>query len=477
MNKLEHFKKVIKKDWYIQGFNGVPIFLNYAGWSSIAMKKEVGFGYSGMTLNYKNGYGEVGYLVEDFERIWKIIKNKTKKDPDYLFKQKKIYEKDLKEYENLKEIINPKNIAKISDKDLVGLFKKTCQAQYRAVGIAHMVESIGIEIEKDLKNILGKKIINKKEYNNYFSILTAPNKLSFLSQEEKELFEIMRKLSRKRSKLLKDHSKKYSWIQNSYAGPKNLSIKFFENKGKLLKMQNNDNAEKKKRLIKKLNLSAEALKVISIIDFVTIWQDERKANVLKAVENLGTVLKELSRRAKMPIQDLYYLGTADVEKISLIQDLKLLKKDLIKRKEGSFFLMEPYQELNITGAAYKNFIKYKSSLAKNEKENQTELHGTVANCGTAVGKVFICKTIDLLKKVEKGAILVASMTRPEFMPALKKAAAIITDEGGITSHAAIIARELNIPAVIGTKIATKILKDGMLVEVRANHGIVRIIKN
>ena len=62
------------------------------------------------------------------------------------------------------------------------------------------------------------------------------------------------------------------------------------------------------------------------------------------------------------------------------------------------------------------------------------------------------------------------------MPALIKAAAIVTDEGGVTSHAAIVSRELGIPCVVGTKIATKVLKDGDLVEVDANNGIVKILK-
>jgi pyruvate, water dikinase len=58
---------------------------------------------------------------------------------------------------------------------------------------------------------------------------------------------------------------------------------------------------------------------------------------------------------------------------------------------------------------------------------------------------------------------------------MKKACAIVTDEGGITSHAAIVSRELGIPCIIGTKIATKILKDGMFVEVNANHGLIKIL--
>ena len=59
---------------------------------------------------------------------------------------------------------------------------------------------------------------------------------------------------------------------------------------------------------------------------------------------------------------------------------------------------------------------------------------------------------------------------------MKKASAIVTDEGGVTCHAAIVSRELKIPCIIGTKIATKVLKDGQLVEVNANHGWVKIIK-
>ena len=69
------------------------------------------------------------------------------------------------------------------------------------------------------------------------------------------------------------------------------------------------------------------------------------------------------------------------------------------------------------------------------------------------------------------------MTTPDYIPAMKKAAAFVTDEGGITCHAAIIAREMKKPCIVGTKIATQILHDGDLVEVDADKGVVRIIKN
>jgi pyruvate,water dikinase len=68
------------------------------------------------------------------------------------------------------------------------------------------------------------------------------------------------------------------------------------------------------------------------------------------------------------------------------------------------------------------------------------------------------------------------MTNPQMMPLIKDAGAIVTDEGGLTCHAAIISREMKIPCVVGTKVATRVLKDGDLVEVDAEKGVVKIIE-
>jgi len=80
-----------------------------------------------------------------------------------------------------------------------------------------------------------------------------------------------------------------------------------------------------------------------------------------------------------------------------------------------------------------------------------------------------------LRNFKKNEVFVSYMTMPNFESAYSQACAIVTDEGGITSHAAIISRELKIPCIIGTKNATKILKDGDLVEVDAENGVVKIL--
>ncbi len=105
-----------------------------------------------------------------------------------------------------------------------------------------------------------------------------------------------------------------------------------------------------------------------------------------------------------------------------------------------------------------------------------QFQGNIAYKGVVKGRVKIILSNGDLSKVNEGDILVSQFTRPEYLSAMKKAAAIVTNDGGITCHAAIVARELKKPCIIGTKIATKALKDGDLVEVDADNGIVRIIK-
>ena len=111
-----------------------------------------------------------------------------------------------------------------------------------------------------------------------------------------------------------------------------------------------------------------------------------------------------------------------------------------------------------------------------DTKNVTEIKGQTACKGKVIGTVKVCNNSNESDKVKKGDILVTFMTTPDFVPAMKRSAAVLTDEGGITCHAAIASRELGIPCIIGTKNATKVLKDGDLIEVDADNGIIKILE-
>ncbi|HEX2022854.1 MAG TPA: phosphoenolpyruvate synthase [Candidatus Thermoplasmatota archaeon] len=101
---------------------------------------------------------------------------------------------------------------------------------------------------------------------------------------------------------------------------------------------------------------------------------------------------------------------------------------------------------------------------------KTILSGLGASPGRAVGKVAIVASAEELDKCRAGDILVTQMTTPDMVPAMRRAAAIVTDEGGMTCHAAIVSRELGVPAVVGTKAATRTLKDGQTITVDGEKG-------
>ncbi|GIW69981.1 MAG: phosphoenolpyruvate synthase [Patescibacteria group bacterium] len=104
------------------------------------------------------------------------------------------------------------------------------------------------------------------------------------------------------------------------------------------------------------------------------------------------------------------------------------------------------------------------------KKAKVLLEGLAASPGIGTGKVQIVKSPKEINLVKEGEVLVAEMTNPDYVPAMKRASAIVTDLGGRTSHAAIVSRELGIPAVVGTSHATKILTNGEVITVDGAAG-------
>lgn len=148
------------------------------------------------------------------------------------------------------------------------------------------------------------------------------------------------------------------------------------------------------------------------------------------------------------------------------------RKELEKRDRGYFFaknrLLAGYDKSNIEKIFGIHFITEPTKKAR-------QLTGFTAYRGIVRGFVRRVMGHKQINEVKEGEILISPMTIPDFIPAMKKAAAIVTDEGGVLSHAAIIAREFKKPTVVGTAIATKRLQDGDIVEVNATEGKVTLI--
>ncbi|MEK6958951.1 MAG: PEP-utilizing enzyme [archaeon] len=203
-----------------------------------------------------------------------------------------------------------------------------------------------------------------------------------------------------------------------------------------------------------------------------------RARVLSMREN-DKFFEEIDKLIRVSINKLYP-KTIGLESGVLFEELKNNKlpsvEELKKRKKNCVLVPNLFFE----NVSLKEFVAknegFEFPLEKIKKPNISSLKGNVAFAGKVSGIAKVLKRKDEMNKVNVGDIIIAPMTLPEFLPAMKKAVAFVTDEGGITAHAAIIARELKKPCIIGTKFATQIFKDGDLIEVDANKGIVKIIK-
>lgn len=165
-----------------------------------------------------------------------------------------------------------------------------------------------------------------------------------------------------------------------------------------------------------------------------------------------------------------------VEIARFLQKGRFPSRSILTRRLNGYVL---YQGKVMPIKSFDTFLKnHHLIIARAEpKTSVHEITGMVACRGGKIrGLVSTILNTEEVSKFKSESILVTNMTSPEYLPAIKRAKAIVTDEGGLTCHAAIVSRELNIPCVIGTKIATKVLKDGDLVEVNANHGVVTVLK-
>ena len=176
----------------------------------------------------------------------------------------------------------------------------------------------------------------------------------------------------------------------------------------------------------------------------------------------------MSEKLSETLPDKYkeYINVITLDELKNIDKVKIV--DLEKRRKGYV-----YYNGQIELEDFSEFCKEKGFIiASNAAKG--DIKGNVAYGGIVKGTVKIILNSKDFAKFKEGDILVTSMTTPKFTSIMQIASAIITDEGGVTCHASIIARELKKPCLVGCKNATDILKDGMKIELDAISGIVKI---
>lgn len=215
----------------------------------------------------------------------------------------------------------------------------------------------------------------------------------------------------------------------------------------------------------------ELLLMAHELAFIKDERDDYRRRMSFAIQPL---FAELGRRAQVPSRATLYFIQRELTEWFQSGKLPVARRSLLERMKGYCLVKMGAEPIQIfSGRAMAEFLK--TQKFREERTGQREIRGIIGNRGVARGPARIIFTKYDLRKVRPGDIMVAVTTHPDFVPAMRQCRAFVTDEGGITSHAAIVARELKLPCVVGTKNASKFLKDGEQVEVDADHGWVRKI--
>ena len=493
--------KIKKLDWYRQETEIVP----YYGYTSCRACVEY-FHSSDKIFWLCNDHNARGYMEKSFlcELAEKHL-HQEKIRPGYSESLFKKWDKDIKQKNKaLFNKVSNINIEKLSNSALLDLNHKLASQSYKLLLHFYMdifdVDAEGL-IEREL--VEAKVNLDEQEH----ATMMMADKLLVYQCAELNLLKICQKIKQTPSALntfiqilapenvhrlklftaikkeIEQHQIGYFWIYNSWgnvrtisvfdfvdsikqilSGPRDISreIKELENFEKDIKVRKN-------LIIKKHKMTPWLVRMFTMFSLLLYWRDERKSQVQQMNYCLDVMGKEIAKRSHLTWEDLALCNPLEIKSLPV-------RKDAIKRSRDLFAqrYMMVWDGKKVEHLPKKSSQRLFKTLEDAIQKEVGEIRGMIACPGKARGEVVIINRADEFKKMAQGKILVSSMTRPDFVPLMKKAAAIVTDEGGITSHAAVVSRELKVPCVIGTQVVTKILHDGDKVFVNADHGIVII---
>jgi phosphohistidine swiveling domain-containing protein len=356
-----------------------------------------------------------------------------------------------------------------------------------------------------LGEYLGERLREKSAVSDEdFLTLTTPASKSFNLQEELACYEVALKAKRhlntqpsrsgskpwaaQFSDLIEDLAESFGWIPFGYDGPEVWDAAHYQHKveqlivktepeilGRLQELRGYDSgvAERQNRLRKSLDLSERVWRLLGDFHTVAEMTNQRKEFSYQSHIAIKRLMNQIATHLRLDPEDLENLTD---DEISRFKGKQQYLRQLAARRRSLPFIFEftDGKYVEIEGAAARSKI----SEMIPDRQSEDTVSGEVASKGnypSIVGRVRVLNSTDELGEMQPGEVLISSMTTPEFVPAMRMASAVVTDEGGVTCHAAIVSRELGIPCVIGTERATRVFRNGDFVEIDLEHRLVRRI--
>ncbi|HLD17907.1 MAG TPA: PEP-utilizing enzyme [Patescibacteria group bacterium] len=469
-----------------------------------------------------------GYAIESHEDtiaylldmdLWNkdraILQKRIEQNPEELDRLIECSEQWGQEMNRFTSQARSANLSSWSGTDLWNFYERfaNLQARQYAVGILlPLLEVGGVSfLESFLKTFLASRL-SPEEAARAFAVFTTPLKNSFALDQEDALLELaprcfsnkacrdvlenhlpneipslLQQSAPEISEALRGHAEKFGWVYYVYAGPAFGEMQFVEFLQDLLhkriqpegetqrkKEERCRLAEERKKYLEQLRPDESTKRLLLLVNEYVWAKPRRKDYQSHSYFHMESFFREFSRRFDVSLKHARSATQKQIREALL--EGKIDPSVLDRQYKHHLVSMDERETIVISGNEAKQFSTlHVLQSASEEMASVSELSGSTAFPGTATGSVRLINRPEDMQKMQPGDILVSVATTPSIVTAMKKAAAIVTDEGGLTCHASIVSRELHIPCVVGTKIATKVLHDGDLVEVNADKGVVKKI--
>ena len=305
-------------------------------------------------------------------------------------------------------------------------------------------------------------------------------------QEEYDFLKAILKANDKNIKnIIKKHLNKWSYVTIGY-GSKPMGEDVLVNRYEKMKSMTKEQIEKrikdiedypelikekKEKVLKKLK-DNQLAELFDLAAKLGLMRDRKKAFLGKSVQYRNLIFDEINRRFNIEDDQIKWYLMDDFDRL-LNEGIFLDIEEINNRKQGVYISNVSSVSIG-EGAREEYFSNFKAN--KEDSNVLKTRRGICASSGVVRGKARICLTFEESNKLEEGEILVTYGTDFDFMNAIVKSKGIITEEGGILSHASVISRELKKPCIIAFKGITKLINDGDLIEIDAEKGLVTIIE-
>ena len=415
--------------------------------------------YSGKNVAWRNRWTDLYKLGQKLIDFFSKKGNEKKYWQDWR-RETKILEKFFERIEKL-------NFKKLSNDELIRIFKDYVEVYESWWKYGWASTTIALQAEV----ILSKHGLEEKEFS---SLLNPPQK-SFAAEIEDDLAFIVG-TAKKRGmnsptvrKKIRNHASTYFWKSNNYLETRVLTENDVRSEVELILKEWDPKIEKEESSeLGKLNKETQFL--AGLLSNFAYYKDYRKKHQMIAGHYLDQLTGEVGRRVGFSPVEMRYTLPHEIESVF---ENKITRAEIRKRQKSC--LIDYGKTLEVYVGTRAKEVEAEI-FGDSSFEEVNEVKGWGASQGNVTGKVRIIMDPKEVYLLKKGEILVTAMTSPDFVIAMKKAAAIVTDWGGVTSHAAIVSREFGIPCVVATNSATKVFKDGDLVQVDAVSGVVRKLK-